>query len=136
MDLDRAMTLVPTDASSPEALRILHARQGEWDKAALVMERAAGASAPERALELRREAAILRDHALDQPGRAASLYEMVLAESPADAVAVAAAERFHGKAGRWLELCEVLVRQAESSSQPAAKFAAYMRAATIASGLV
>lgn len=132
MDLDRAMTLVPGDASSPEALRILHARQGEWDKVALIMERAAGASAPERALELRREAAVLRDHTLDQPGRAGTLYEMVLAESPADALAVAAAERFYGKAGRWLELCEVLVRQAESSSQPAVKFAAYMRAATIA----
>jgi tetratricopeptide (TPR) repeat protein len=131
-DLERAMTLVPDDASGPEALRTLYAREGRWEAAVRTMERAAGASSPERALELRREAAVLRDHVLDQPGRATSLYDMVLASAPADAPSVAAAERLYGKAGRWLELAEVLVRRAEAAEEPAVRFSAYMRAATIA----
>jgi tetratricopeptide (TPR) repeat protein len=131
-DLERAMTLVPDDASGPEALRTLYVRGGSWEDAVRTMERAAGASSPERALELRREAAVLRDHVLDQPGRATSLYDMVLAAAPADAPSVAAAERLYGKAGRWLELAEVLIRRAEASGEPAVKFASFMRAATIA----
>ncbi|NMC68759.1 MAG: hypothetical protein GYA57_01680, partial [Myxococcales bacterium] len=131
-DFEKAQTLAPADPSAVEALRILHIAEGEWAKAAAALERAAAAADPARATELRREAALLREHALDEPQAALGLWELVLAANPTEPQALAAAERLYAAAGRWLDLCQTLVRFAHATPDPAAKHAAFLRAGLLA----
>ncbi len=131
-DFDKAQSLAPADPSAVEALRVLHATEGQWAKAAAALERAAAAAQPERAIDLRREAALLREHALEEPTNALGLWELVLAAAPTEPQALAAVERLFAAAGRWLDLCETLVRLAQATSDPATKHAAFLRAGLLA----
>jgi tetratricopeptide (TPR) repeat protein len=131
-DFVQAQALQPADPSPAEALRTLYGAQDAWSEAAEALERAAAAAEPERGLMLRREAALLRDQALDQPDRAVVLWELVLAAAPTDALAMAAVERLYARAGRWLDLCGALVRFAEASTDTGAKYFAWLRAGMMA----
>lgn len=131
-DFEKALALAPSDPSAVEALRVLHAAEGRWAGAAAALERAAAAADPARATELRREAALLREHALDEPQAALGLWELVLEASPAEPQALAAVERLYAGAGRWLDLCRTLVRLAETTPDPATRHAAYLRAGLLA----
>ncbi|MBI5501698.1 MAG: hypothetical protein HY907_15750 [Deltaproteobacteria bacterium] len=131
-DFARALALVPGDPSATEALRTLFAANGAWGAAADALEKAAAAVSGERSLGLRREAALLCDSALGDPQRAAASWELVLAGSPTDPLALASLERLYAQAGRWLDLCNVLARFAGATSDPAAKFSAFLRAGTLA----
>jgi tetratricopeptide (TPR) repeat protein len=131
-DFERALALVPDDASAAEALRVHHAAGKDWAAAARALESAAAAASPARALDLRRDAALLRDHALGEDGPAAALWELVLEDSPGDAVALAAVERLFARGDRPVDMCRTLVRRAETAEDPDAAFDAWLRAGTIA----
>lgn len=132
-DLSRAASLDPGAAAPVEALRLHHVSLGQWEELAKMLEHAASASKEEMAVSLRREAAMIREHVLDEPVRAVALYETVLKADPDDPLAMAAVERVYGKAGKHAQLIDLLVGQAETTSLPRIRFNALMRAATLAS---
>ncbi len=131
-DFEAALRLAPGDPSATEGLRTLLAAAGSWADLAGVLESAAAASPDARAAEMRREAAVLRDHALDQPEQALGLYEMALRAEPGDALAAAGAERAYARAGRWSDLFSMLVRRAEASADPSIRFVVWLQAGTLA----
>ncbi len=132
LDFAKALALDPASASAVEALRSMHMAGGDWEELARTLERAAGSCTGARAHELRADAALVREHLLDQAGAAAGLHAAVLAGKPDDALAVAAAERNHGRSGKYDELLEIVERQADATRLAGVKMGAYTRAGTLA----
>jgi tetratricopeptide (TPR) repeat protein len=117
--LDSAQSHAPTML----ALADLYRGRGDWLKARLMLERAAGVIAePSEQTRLLHEAAEICRNKLDDEAQAAELYAAVLARDPSDLRAAGPVAEIRFRRGEWaalLPLAERLAAAADAEGRPA-----------------
>src|SRR5689334_13762267 len=134
--LQSSVTQGGGDLSSDELARLLdsarekHAERGEWSAAAKLVELAiAGAEgSPREAGLVRDQARLLSEQLFDEDGAAAA-YLRLLELSPDDREASQKLEDQESRRGRYVELRQSYLSEAEGASDEAYKSAMLMRAA-------
>ena len=115
----QAMNLDPGSVAALKALERLHEEQLQWEPLAEVLTRRAELlDGADPAVALLERAAELNEERLERPARAIELYEDILALAPEHPPAQRALQRLYRRAGRFLELADVLTLQLENTWSP------------------
>lgn len=125
-----ALAVDPHHRGALAALGRLHARAGEWELLleTFLAERDASDDPREQAQRSFKAGELLEER-LDRPASAAGLYEEALRLDPGLLAAARALERLLERLERFPELCDLLRREAEATTEPAHRVAVLFRLA-------
>jgi tetratricopeptide (TPR) repeat protein len=131
--LNEALAVDPGSPVAARALAEIHARRGEWARAALLLARAGLAETrPGERLTLLLAAADVYESKLDDSGQAADLYAKVLEIEPAAGAALEGLSDICFEREEWSRALPLLERLADSPGLPAAERARVHQRASLA----
>ncbi|RYG85923.1 hypothetical protein EON77_04685, partial [bacterium] len=116
----RHLAFAPEAAQdSFRAIDEIYSSRGRWEERALLHREAlAYRDEPQERLQTLHVIAALEEHELRQPERAVETFRQCLDVDPDDRSALDSLERLLAELGRWAELADLLVRIAETTSDP------------------
>ena len=125
--LDRVLTADPSDEEAFRILEQLLMRHEQWHQLLALYEQMSGASLdPRRRLEFLSKRARVWEEALEDLPQAIDAYRAILDESREPEV-VEALNRLYPIAGRWEELCELIVGEFEGVDEVSERVALKLR---------
>ena len=129
---EQVLSLSPSYLPALRSLGRLYHQRGRWEELVTMYQREVDvARSPDQAVGLLfRMAGIVVEHLADE-GRAAALYERILALDPQSLPALRALAEIHARRGDDEALVDVLRREAESTREPAERARILMRVAEI-----
>ena len=112
---DTVLTAEPAHEGALQGMTDVYRKAQQWNELiAVLVTRADRAVTPQRARDLRSEAAETLETRLNDLGRARALYEVNLAEDPGHHQTVDALARLYQRNGDWAGYVKLLERQAEA----------------------
>ena len=115
---EKLLAVSPAYLPALTALGRLYAQGGRWKDLASLYRTEAAVAAPERASQLLLKVGDLQERRLGDVEGALATYGQVLERTPRDLQALAALGRLHRARGEWKPLVAVLLREAESRTDP------------------
>lgn len=112
---ESVLALEPAHEGALKGLTDVYRRAQQWNElVAVLITRVDRALTPERARDLRTEAAEILETRISDSGRARDLYEATLAEDPGHQKTVDALARLYQRDNDWAGYVKILERQAEA----------------------
>jgi tetratricopeptide (TPR) repeat protein len=118
--LERILLADPADAHAFTRLKQILTARERWDDLQRMYDRAIAASDdPHRRVELLAEVALVFEDILDDPARAASAYERVVAIEPENDSAIRSLDKLYQRTARFADLAALLVKQLDRGDDEA-----------------